>query len=236
MSWWDPALLNLLSQHYTVTEFDLPGTGYSGPDATADSVDEVADLSAGLADTLGLDDPVVVGWGLGGEIALALVERHPGVAHGIVVIDSSAGGDGAVGPTSAVAAALASPNETNLELADLDFPSSATAAQSGFLARVGRLPADDLVASAIAEEASLQSSAFSDPTISRDLHAVSVPALVVVGSLDEVFPPENSSLLAGHLAHARELVLPGAGYASTSQDAAQFTLALTAFTADIPAG
>ena len=77
MSWWDPALLSDLSSHYTVTMFDLPGAGYSGPTPSPLSLPWLADMTAGLVLTLGLSDPIVLGWGLGGEIALSLAERHP---------------------------------------------------------------------------------------------------------------------------------------------------------------
>jgi pimeloyl-ACP methyl ester carboxylesterase len=91
LSWWDPALLSDLSSHYTVTVFDLPGAGYSGPATAPLSLGWLADMTAGLVLTLGLSDPTVLGWGLGGQIAMSLAERHPGIASSLVLVDTSVG-------------------------------------------------------------------------------------------------------------------------------------------------
>lgn len=230
MSWWDPQLLSDLAQHYTVTLFDLPGTGYSGPDASATSVEAVADLTAGFVTALDLSSPVVLGWGLGGEVALALAERHAGLVSKLALVDSSPGGPAAVKPASSVAALLASPTANQIELSALLFPAAATAARTGWIARIAELPPDDLVASSVREEASLQAAAWTDSSIVAGLGAIRDRALVVFGSADAVFPPAGDALLLAHLRHAHELVLPGAGYASTSEDEPQFVAALETFT------
>lgn len=230
MTWWDPQLLEDLAQHYTVTVFDLPGTGFSGPAPGATSVEAVADLTAGLAAALGLKAPIVLGWGLGGEIALSMTERHPGLVSRLVLVDTSAGGPSAVRPVASVAAELASATATRVELASLLFPPTLIASITGWLARVAELPPDDLVAAAIAEEAALQASAWSDPSIADGLSRLRVPSLVVLGSLDEVFPPVDSTALAAALHGSRQVVLPGAGYAGIFQDEPQFVAALERFT------
>ncbi|MGP8066109.1 MAG: alpha/beta fold hydrolase, partial [Acidimicrobiales bacterium] len=63
---WDPQVLVALGTYYRVTVFDLPGVGYSEPSRGAETVPRLADLTAGLIWSLGLSQPTVVGWGLGG--------------------------------------------------------------------------------------------------------------------------------------------------------------------------
>jgi pimeloyl-ACP methyl ester carboxylesterase len=230
MSWWDPQLLTDLAQHYTVTVFDLPGTGYSGPDPAVTSVESIADSTAGLIAGLGLKTPVVLGWGLGAEVALSLTERHPGLVARLALVDGSAGGPSGTPPASAVAGELASPTATQFELSGLLFPPALTAARTGWLARIAALPPDDLVKDAIAQEAAVQASAWSDTSVASGLAKVTVRSLVVTGSLDEIFPPANAAVLVAGLRHSHELVLPGAGYASISQDEPQFVAALETFT------
>lgn len=230
MDSWDPQLLSDLAQHYTVVEFDLPGTGYSGPAPGAIGVEPVADLIAGLVAALGLAHPVVLGWGLGGTLSLALAERHPGIVARLALVDTSAGGPSAVPPAARVAAELASPDTTPLEQAALLFPSAASAASTGWLARVAQLPPDTLIAEAIGEEAALQDAGWLDGSIASGLPRIAAHALVVTGSLDVVEPEANAVALMAGLRHARELLLPGAGYASISQDEPQFVSALEAFT------
>lgn len=227
---WDPRLLVDLAQHYTVTVFDYPGTGYSGPDPAATTVEAVADVVAGLSSSLGLVSPVVLGWGLGGQVALALAERHPGLASRLVLVDSAPGGPGATRPSPAVASAMASSTETDLELASLMFPPAATASIDGFLGRVAAVPGDDLVAAAVHDEAVVQASAWADAALGGGLRSLAIPVFVVVGSLDEVFPPANDLALLEQVRGARDLLLPGAGYASLFQDEPQFVAALEAFT------
>lgn len=230
LTWWDPRLLSDLAQHYTVTVFDYPGTGFSGPDPSATSVAAVADLAAGLSAALGLASPTVLGWGLGGQVALALAERHPGLAGRLVLVDSAAGGPAATRPSASVAAAMASSTDTDVQLAPLMFPPTLTAAIDGWLGSVAKVPRDDLVAAAVHEQAAIQASAWSDAALAAGLSALTAPTLVVVGSLDEVFPPANDVVLIAGLRHARDLLLPGAGYASMFQDEPQFVAALETFT------
>jgi len=230
LTWWDPQLLSDLAQHYTVTVFDYPGTGFSAPDPAATSVAAVADVTAGLADALGLVAPTILGWGLGGQVALALAERHPGLAGRLVLVDSAAGGPSARRPAALVAAAMASPSFTDAQLAPLMFPPTLTAAITGWLARVAQLPRDDLVASAVRQQAEVQASAWGDAALAEGLPSLSIPSLVVAGSLDEVFPSTNDAVLLAGLRHARDVVFPGAGYASAFQDEPSFVSALETFT------
>ncbi len=112
LSWWGQALLSDLSGHYRVTVFDLPGVGYSGAPRPRLSLAWLADMTAGFALTIGLSDPIVLGWGLGGQIALSLAERHPGFASSLILVDTSAGGPGAVAPSKSVMRLLARSNAT----------------------------------------------------------------------------------------------------------------------------
>ena len=230
MSWWGSTLLAALAQQYTVVTFDLPGTGYSGPDPGARTVGQVADVVAGLSASLGLTAPTVLGWGLGGQVALALVERHPGLAGRLVLADTSAGGPSAARSSPGDAALLASPSATYTELSAALYPPASLAARAAWTASVARIPSDVLAASSVAREVALQASAWADGAVASGLSRLSLPVLVVVGSLDTVFPPADSTQLVASIPDARELVFPGAGYASILQDEPQFVLALGKFT------
>ena len=109
LTWWGQTLLSDLSGHYRVTVFDLPGAGYSASPTAPLSVAWLADMTAGFALTVGLSDPIVLGWGLGGQVALCLAERHPGFASSLVLVDTSAGGPKAVKPSADVACGRFSP-------------------------------------------------------------------------------------------------------------------------------
>ena len=211
MSWWDPQLIENLAQHYTVTFFDLPGIGYSQPDPRATSIAALADLTAGLIDELGLSAPTVLGWGMGGEVALALAERHPGIAGRLALVDTSAGGPTSVSPSPAVQRLLADPNATMTQLARLLFPTPA--AQTTWLEALSQMAPDDVTANAIRNQAAIQSAYFAtDRAVATGLATITVPALVIDSSHDAVIPPANAAVLSEGLAHARQVVLKGAGY------------------------
>ncbi len=229
MSSWGSRLLAALGADFTVVTPDLPGSGYSGGAGGVRDAGQEADLVAALCAALGLDRPTVLGWGLGGQVALAMAERHPGIAGRLVLADTSGGGRGSVRPAAAVAAVLASPTSTNVDIATVLFPPTATGSQAQWLQGVGQLPTDDLTAASVVQQAALERAAMRDGSLARGLERVDIPALVVVGSLDEVFPPANAGALVRSLPHARELVFPGAGYASIVQDEPEFLVALEKF-------
>ena len=189
-------------------------------------------MTAGFALTVGLSHPVVLGWGLGGEIALSLAERHPTLASSLVLVDTSAGGPGSAPPSREVERLLGLAGVTPTELAKLLFPETKAGLQERALWPSSLLAGttDWLTSLSIDAEAKLQAGFWKKSPLTRALGQVAIPALVVSGTDDIVFPPKDADLLAGELAHATPLTLPGAGYGSITQDEATFVAALTKFT------
>ncbi|HLI15926.1 MAG TPA: alpha/beta hydrolase [Acidimicrobiales bacterium] len=229
MTWWDPKLVADLASHFTVTLFDLPGVGYSSAGGRPLDVAREADVTAGLIDALGLTRPVVLGWGLGGTIALALALRHRALVSRLVLADAFAGGPGDVPPSPRVTAWLASPTATTTALSRLFFPPGADGARLAWLGRLGELPPDDVVAQAVTAEAALARTAFGSDAIARRLGTLTLPVLVVCGALDEVVPSADCRGLAGAIPGAHLVVYRDAGYAALAQDEPAFVRELVAF-------
>ncbi|MGC9961364.1 MAG: alpha/beta hydrolase [Acidimicrobiales bacterium] len=237
MSWWEPSLLAVLAQHYRVTVFDLPGVGYSSPALVPMTLDWLADETAGLVQALGLVNTVVLGWGLGGAVALALAERHPASETSLVLVDSSIGGPDAVQPAAAVQAALDAPTATASSLATTLFgaaPSSSTAgatsAESLWLSALDANVPDNLTQRALDEEREVQLSLWSSTALSTGVGSVVVPTLVAYGDDDAVFPAPDGLLLRRAIAGSERDVLPGAGYAAMYEDSSRFVADLEQFT------
>jgi len=251
MAWWPPSLLSLLAQHYRVTVFDLPGVGYSSPALGPTTLDWMADETAGLIQALGLAQPTVLGWGLGGEIALALAERHPLSERSLVLVDTSAGGPGATRPSASVSALLDSPTATAASLAGTFFavgssssspsspsstsppassPSDTAAAEAAWLGEVESTVPDDVTRAALAEESALQLGLWSSTSLAEGTGAVVMPTLVVFGSDDSVFPAPDGLLLEESIAGSQRLELEDAGYAAIFEDSSQFVTSLEQFT------
>lgn len=229
---WPPQLLADLAGRYKVTVFDLAGAGYSGTAKAPLSLAWMADVTAGLSATLGLVRPVVLGWGLGGQVAIALAERHAPLVASLVLADTSAGGAGAVQPRSSTAVLLATPGTTPTSLSAAWFPAD----PPGQIARVAWIEAlsagapDWLTRSSVVGEDALQSAAWVDPDLAAGLGSLDIPVLVVTGSDDRVFPLANSVALAKALPHARLVTLADAGYAAMFEDESSFVQSLEGFT------
>ncbi len=232
LSWWDPALLTDLSSHYTVTAFDFPGAGYSGPSTAPLSLDWLADMTAGLVLTIGLSDPIVLGWGLGGEIAMSFAERHPGLASSLVLVDTSVGGTGTPRPAPDVVRLLASPSATPEELSRLLFPPTPAGLAERVLWQSSLFAGntDWLTAKTVEAEAVLQASIWDRSQLAPGLSHVTVPVLVVAGADDVVFPRSNANLLTVEFPHATAVVFAGSGYGTITQDKPAFVPALEKFT------
>lgn len=99
---WHPVITGWFGQRFRCLAFDLPGHGESGqaPDPAGYSLPGYAAVLAGFAAAAGADGAVIVGWSLGGHVALEAVPALPAVA-GYVIF-----GTPPVGAASQLAAAF----------------------------------------------------------------------------------------------------------------------------------
>ncbi len=84
---WDGVARPLARLGHRVVAVDLRGHGRSDEPDTGHDTDTAADDLVGLARTLGLAAPVVVGQSWGGNVVVSLAARHPGVAGAVACID-----------------------------------------------------------------------------------------------------------------------------------------------------
>ncbi|MEO8541662.1 MAG: alpha/beta hydrolase [bacterium] len=77
-------LVPLLAKRFRVIVFDTRGHGRSTNPSGELTYERIADDTAALIAALGLEKPVVGGWSDGGQVALELEIRHPGVARALV--------------------------------------------------------------------------------------------------------------------------------------------------------
>lgn len=85
---WDP-LLAELGGNFTVLRYDKRGHGLSEATPPPYAMDTHVDDLKALIDHLDLRDPLVVGLSIGGMIAQGLAARHPGLARGLVLMDTA---------------------------------------------------------------------------------------------------------------------------------------------------
>lgn len=230
MSWWSPALLRQLSGHYRVTLFDLPGVGYSGPPRGPVTIDLLADLSAGVISELGLANPVVLGWGLGGQVALALAERHPALVSDLVLVDTGVPVGKSAPVEKKAAALLASRPLSPVSLLPLLFGSARSPAGLSWLSWLERQVPDNVTAPAISAQSRLESRFWHHTDVAERLGSVREPTLVITGAEDRVFPPRDGSALARAVKGSQFYRWNGTGYGSLLAEPAHFAQLIEGFT------
>lgn len=231
MSWWDPTFLNTLSQSYRVTIFDVPAVGYSAGLTRAPSVETDGDLMAGLIASLGLNNVTILGWGMGGEVALSLAERHPKIAIALVLADASAGGPASVRPSAVASSVIGNASSTMVRLSRVMYPSTPAGekARLAWLTNIANVAADDVLFSTVTAQAAAQNAFFRDDRVARLLSTITVPTWIFQGAQDEVIPKQNAELLATSIPSAQITLDADVGYAGIFQDSATFLNGLSTF-------
>ena len=87
INWWD-GVMPRLDRDHRVVAIDLLGHGGSEKPSSGYSIENQADLIAGVLGRLGVRDAEIVGHSLGGPVSIALAEQSPQLVNRLVTIDS----------------------------------------------------------------------------------------------------------------------------------------------------
>ena len=238
---WEP-LAAALRDRFTTIAVDLPGHGSSGApaDPARYRLDRVADDLARVLDVLGISAAIVLGYSMGGRTALRFALRHPERVTALVLESTSPGIED---PRERDARLLA-----DRALAD-DIERDGIEA---FVDRWERLPLWDtqMALSPAVQEALRAQRLRNDPRgLANSLRGASagadvplaagdlapVPVLLIAGALDGKYVA-LAHRMAALLAHARLVVVPGAGHAVHLEQPAAFGEAVSAFLAGAATG
>jgi proline iminopeptidase len=205
-----------LAEHAQIVYLDLREHGRSARgDPASWSFEACADDLAAFCDALGIVAPIVIGHSMGGMVALVYGERHAGHAGGLVVVGAMARYDvpriaeGFRRVAGDEVAELARRSYADEDVSDDEWERVRVAFGPRVLSdderqRMSRNP--KLGASADAQMVAFD--------IVNDLRLITVPTLVVVGSLDPVTPvPAAEEIQRGLRAGVGRLeVIEGAGH------------------------
>jgi pimeloyl-ACP methyl ester carboxylesterase len=224
MDWWDPEFCRLLAEggRYVI-RYDHRDTGdapsyppgrpgYTGDDLVTDSL--------AVLDQAGVGAAHVVGLSMGGGVAQLLTLDHPDRVLSMAAISTTAGAgdDDLPGMVPSVAAAFGT-------LAEPDWTDGDAVVE--YLVESQRLvstaPFDDdeiraLARAAVSRTKNLESSQKNHPATEGSpswrhrLAEISVPALVIHGDEDPLFPLPHGEALAREIPGARLVVLPHTGH------------------------
>jgi len=207
------ALANMLANDFDVRAFDLPGHG--GRDALADNTLQgwADDLAGQLPDSA-----MLLGWSLGGQVAMRAALDHPHKITRLVLLASTpkfvATADWERGMAMADladfgAALLADPEATLLRF--LSLQTRGMVGQKTLLQQLRQT----LLAAPVARGEALASglAILRDTDLRAELPRLKQPTLVLHGALDTLTPPAAGAWLAGTLPAAQHVEFDRAAHA-----------------------
>ena len=196
---------DLLSRHFQVVAFEMPGFGASPENDRTRDMPEMASTMAKAIDALGLDQFNLMGTSFGGKTALWLALQQPKRVQALVLEAPAAiRPEGTVSPSG-------SPEEMARRLyahpervAPLPAPDPAVRAKTGRL--VQRLRGPDR-----------------DADLEARLPGLAVPTLVLFGTVDRVIPPQMGHFYKELMPNAHLVFVYDAGHAISTDRPEAFT-------------
>jgi pimeloyl-ACP methyl ester carboxylesterase len=234
---WDPAVTDPLSSGREVILFDNAGVGRSTGDVPV-TIAAMARHAAAFLEGLGIKRCDVLGYSLGGMVALQMVQDQPSIFRRMILVGTAPrGGEDIMHlEKPSLARRIQDPANKGYDVLRKIFFTSSAASQAAAEAFVHRISqrSDDRDPVSGPNVASAQTAAFREwevPTGQRfaDLRDIPHPTLVVNGVHDEMIPVVNSYRLVENLPNAVLLTYPDAGHGSLFQYPESFTRHAAAF-------
>ena len=233
---WLPVLTGSFGREFRCLALDLPGHGLSGPatDPASYSLPGYAAVLAGFAEALGATDAIVVGWSLGGHIALEAAPALPGVP-GFVIF-----GAPPVGSAAQLAEAfLPSPAMNDAFTASLS-PDQAAALAAGFTAPGSAVAASEFVPDILATDGAARAGLAASIGEGRFADQVAIaaglqrPLAILHGAGEQLVRLDYlRRLTIPALWRGAVQLIPGAGHALQQEAPEQLTALLTDFSGDL---
>lgn len=212
---WDPTFLEQLARERELILIDNRGLGES-PEGSEDfTIEDLAEDVEELMETLALRRTAVVGWSMGGFIALTLALTRPDAVDGLVLLSTTGGGELATTADASVRERLRDPSGTPREqasrLISLLFPPE----------RAREIDAEfgEAVAAARAalspDVVELQWRAMEEWETGgpgREVGRITCPVLIATGQEDVVMPASNALALAEAIPQSWLARFPGCGH------------------------
>ena len=234
---WDSAVTDPLASGREVILFDNAGVGRSTGDVPG-TIAGMAGHAMAFLDELGIKTCDVIGYSLGGMVALQMVQDRPSIFRRMILVGTAPrGGEDIMHlEKPSLAKRVQDPTNRGYDVLKKIFFTSSPASQAAGEAFIGRLSQrkDDLDPPSGPKVASAQMAAFREweefnGQRFAELRAIRHPTLVVNGVHDEMIPVSNSYRLSENLPNAVLLTYPDAGHGSLFQYPESFTRHAAAF-------
>ncbi|WP_421740463.1 alpha/beta fold hydrolase [Cellulomonas sp.] len=222
---WDD-VARLMPPGHPVHAVDLPGTPGHATDLPEPSLEASADLVAEVLRAAGVTSAVIAGLSMGGYVALALLERHPGLVAGLALVDTKSTADA----PDARANRLRIADEAE-STGSVDPVRPMATSLLGETTRTAQPGVADEVAAWIDQQepagiAWSQRAMAARPDRTDVLRAFEGHVVVVVGDEDTVTPVSAAEHLVANAEGARLVVVPQSGHLSSVEQPAAVAAAI----------
>jgi pimeloyl-ACP methyl ester carboxylesterase len=217
MDAWLPELVDRVGRGHRVVVFDNRGTGRSSAGTKPITVRTMSGDTHRLIRALRLRHPDVLGWSMGGFIALRLALDHPADVDRLALAATTGGGPGSTLPDPGALQTLLGGGFPTGVLGLLFPLPSQQAASDFYVASILHWQGLDLVVPPDVLAAQLATSAAWFAT-GADVRRIRVPTLVGGGLEDQLIPPANQRVLARRIPGARLVLYPDAAHGFLVQD------------------
>jgi pimeloyl-ACP methyl ester carboxylesterase len=210
MEYWDPLFVKTLASRFRVIVFDNRGMGATTGGTEDWTIDRFADDTAGMIQLLGIKAANVLGWSLGGDVALSLAVRHPEIVKKLVVYAGDCGGPEKVKPPGYLSV-LHDYDDVDSHFkwffAEL-FPPEWMRRHPRYW-KSFQLPCEMPNPLNIIK----QNSSYNEwRGVYRELPELRIPVLAVTGTKDVSTPPDNSRIISERIPGCRLVEVPGGGH------------------------
>lgn len=204
--WWDPRLIEGLSEDFKVVTFDNRGVGRSESSGEMYSIKDLADDVSKLMDALEVSSAHVLGISMGGMIAQELVLNHPSKVDKLILLSTYCGGSKAVDPSEEVLETLLmdrrsmSDEEIIDETIPLLFTEEFIENNPDFVEIAKQRMVNNVISP---EEFTRQSEALMEFDTYDRLSQIENQTLILQGKEDILIPPENGEILNGAIPNSK---------------------------------
>ena len=234
---WDPAVTDPLASGREVILFDNAGVGRSSG-TVPETIAGMTGHAIAFLDGLGIGTCDVLGFSLGGMVALQMVQDRAAIVRRLILVGTAPrGGEDIMHlEKPSLAQRIQDPSNRGYDVLKKIFFTSSRAGQAAAEAFTRRLSQrkEDLDPPSGPAVAGAQMAAFREWETFKgvrfaELANIHHPALVVNGVRDEMIPVHNSYRLSENLPNAVLVTYPDAGHGSLFQFSESFTRLAAAF-------